>query len=524
MKKIDRKTDNISDSANRIVEYEHRIKRLESLLEESSAAQPQLQEQPLPPADQSIPLSDWVSNLRNELYTLPFEEGPHIGEEGFNAGFEGFEGLGDEWTFDLESDLSFAKTSPENSISNLSGGSVPAPVLRDTYITHELPIQPTMQVTQPITHVQPPIVRAQCDGYLPPPELGTSLLSEFLVDFNTATPLYRPYTIAEHLRRCYIGGSDGTALAWASTYVVFGIAHRLRAMSATATARDNEQADYYMSRALYNIANLLLEGPSLGLIQCLLGLARLIQTSSLSAPHASFVSTALRMAQCLAYNDNQDSYGEEDQDIEQQRRVFWIAFLMETHESMMSNAPVSHRRDDIVLSLPEDNPHDAVGAVTAAEGTWRVNVFSLRTRLALLQADAIEKALSIRSRKRPTEEIYITTTYVLQGLQEWRKHELFQYNAEQLMQLLYRSDLVHVLILEASYFATVFRLQSFLILGMDSRVNPFSSEALVRLVNQKAHPCYKDAKKFLNLLSVAPQGDIGVSWYVLQLFTCIPPC
>jgi hypothetical protein len=45
-------------------------------------------------------------------------------------------------------------------------------------------IGPPMQ----ITHEQPPLTRANCDGFMPHPELGTALLSEFLVDFNTAVP------------------------------------------------------------------------------------------------------------------------------------------------------------------------------------------------------------------------------------------------------------------------------------------------------------------------------------------------
>lgn len=498
----------VCGSANRIAEYEARIKRLETLLEEQNKAQPQVEEQPLPPADRTIPLSDWVSNLREEINSWPLEEGPHIGAEGYDAGFEGFD---EDWTFPSDSDPSFAQTSPENSIANLSISNVPTTdVLNDFSIVQESSVQPKMQ----ITHEQPPLVRAQCDGYLPHPEFGISLLSEFLVDFNTAVPLYRPCVVEGHIRVCYMGGSDGTAMAWATTYVVFGIAHRLRAMSAAATPQDNPQADYYMSRILQGIPNLLLEPPSLGLIQCLLGLAILVRTSSHSTPHASFVSTALRMAQCLAYNDDQAHTEAPVKDVEQQRRVFWIAFCEDTDESILSNAPTSHRREDIAASRPEENPLDAMGAVTAAEGSWRVNIFSLRARLSLLQAEAIEKVVSVKARNTTPQAAFMTARYVLQGLQDWRKHDLFKLDSEQLMQLLYRSDLVHVLGLEASYFATVFRLQAFLSLGMDARVNPFSTDALTRLSEQKEHSSWKDAKKLLSVLSVAPQGDIGVCWYV----------
>ena len=115
--------------------------------------------------------------------------------------------------------------------------------------------------------------------YLPPPGLGSTLLSEFLVDFNTAYPLYRPHVIADHLRVCYSGASDGSAVAWCSAYVVFGLAYMLRGSSATATKQDNELARYYLARNYISLNRLLLSPPSLGLVQCLIGVALLVQST-----------------------------------------------------------------------------------------------------------------------------------------------------------------------------------------------------------------------------------------------------
>jgi hypothetical protein len=493
-------------------------------LKERNAAQPQLEQQPLQRADENIPLSNWVANLQNELDAWPPQDPSPVPAADLYAGFEQFDGLEDDFdiNFTSESDPSAVQTSPENSINALAASTESIPYIlpsaqveaslssesRSEPLPEPLPERPLMK----ITHEQPPIPKPQCDAFMPTPELGTSLLKEFLVDFNTAVPLYRPHVIAEHLRVCYMGGSDGTVISWAATYVIFGIAHRLRAMSAAASPHDNEQADYYLGRLLATVPNLLLQKPSLGQIQCLLGLATLIQTSSRATPHASFISTALRMAQCLAYNDHRCPGTEPELDIEQERRVFWIAFLMDTEESIVSNAPTSQRRETIAASRPEDQPADAAGAITAAEGTWGVNIFSLRAQLALLQAEAIEKVLSVKAQSDTPEATYMKARYVLQGLQGWRKHEVFQLKAVQLEQLLYRSDLVHILGVEASYFATVFRIQAFLTLGMSTRLNPFSVEALTKLVEQKEHAYYKDAQRLLSLLSVAPQGDIGVCW------------
>ncbi|KAF2267980.1 hypothetical protein CC78DRAFT_33447 [Lojkania enalia] len=504
-----------SQKRNRIAEYESRIQRLEALLEERTAAQPSVEEQPLQPADQSRPLSEWVGNLLNEVNSVPMEQGPELGLSAIASGFEGFDN--EDLTFPISSDESLAQPTPGDLLLDVSNeeGFISNRNAEDVMLAQQSPLDPMVQVPMngpESSEGSPFITRARCDGYLPHPDLGTALLSEFLVDFNTATPLYRPHKIAQHLRICYTGASDGSALAWANTYVVFGLAHRLRAMSAAADPRDNEQADYYLKRVLSSVPDLLLTGPSLALIQCLLALAILIQTTSHSTPYALFVATAVRMAQCLAYNDDQMREGDITRDVEQERRVFWIALMLDTEASLLSNGPTTHRRDDIAARHPEDNPHDSAGSVTAAEGEWRVNYFSIRTRLILIESEAIEHVLSIKARKTTPQDKLATARRILGDLKAFRTHELFQLNAEQLMQLLYRSDLVHVVTMEASYFAIVFRLQWFLALGLDARINPFSADALERIARMKSHACHKDARRFLTILSVAPQGDLAVSW------------
>jgi hypothetical protein len=65
-----RKSNVADDRRNRISEYESRIHRLEAMLQERNAAQPDMDQQPLEPADPSIPATEWVSDLRNVMPTL----------------------------------------------------------------------------------------------------------------------------------------------------------------------------------------------------------------------------------------------------------------------------------------------------------------------------------------------------------------------------------------------------------------------------------------------------------------------
>lgn len=335
------------------------------------------------------------------------------------------------------------------------------------------------------------------------------------MDFNRAYPLYRPHVIVDHLRICYAGESDGTAVSWVSAYVVFGLAYMLRGMSATAMKQDNELARYYLARNYISLNRLLLSEPSLGLVQCLIGVALLVQSTPCgrNVPDGHFLSTSLRVAQSLAYHDDGTDMCTLGRDIEQERRVFWLGFINDTNTSMVSNAPTTQRREDIVAPKPDENPSDSLGAVIAAEGHWKVNIFSLRVNLALLQAEAIEQVLSVWARNKAPLDVDAAATIVLARLQVFHSHEIFELSPAQLFELLYRSDIVHTVSLEASYFATIYRLHAFLALDNNPRINPFAIETLRRIATMTEHKSYAEAKRLLNLLPIAPRGDVGLYWH-----------
>lgn len=494
------------------------------MLQERNAAQPDMDQQPLEPANSSVPATEWVSDLRD---VMPTFRRPDLSE--FEALFadtvEDDVGMipndlsGHDPDFQFPQDV--VEFMPETAASlSLENFEPSADFQEAADLLQSTNFEPESAMDEETLGPPPLPETPVCDWYLPPPELGTALLSEFLVDFNTAYPLYRPSVIAEHLRICYAGMSDGSAVSWTSAYIIFGLAHMLRGMSATATKQDNELAKYYLSRTYTSLTSLLLSPPSLGLIQCLIGTAWLIRTTPCgrNVPDGHFLSTSLRVAQSLAYHDDETEAVDPDRDIQQERRVFWLAFINDTNASMVSNAPTTHRREDIVAPKPEENPSDSLGAVVSAEGHWKVNVFRLRVELALIQAEAIEQVFSIKARNTAPQDLDAAAALVLARLQGFHEHEIFKLSPAQLFQLLYRSDITHTVTLEASHFATVFRLTAFLALDKNPRINPFRLDGLRRLSTIKVQRSYGAAKRLLSLLPIAPRGDTGLYWMEHQVF------
>lgn len=74
-------------------------------------------------------------------------------------------------------------------------------------------------------------------------------------------------------------------------------------MSLFATPADTSQAEWYLGKSLAELPELLMQSPSLRLVQASLSIAILLETSSRCSRAPLFVSTALHMAQDLGYHE-----------------------------------------------------------------------------------------------------------------------------------------------------------------------------------------------------------------------------
>ena len=466
-------------------------------------------------SEHSPPVSAWVDSLRHEV-----EAGPHPQLPDFDP-------------FDIESflpdndglfadDLGALSTGDSSHGSSTFDPSLQVPLV-DVYPSANFQedaafLQAAQFGTGPTEDVNlppPPMVTSPTsEWYLPPPELGTTLLAEFLTDLNTAYPLYQPHVIADHLRTCYAGLPDDSAIDRTSAYIVFGMAHHMRGMSAAGASHNMEMAQYYLARAYSTLDTLLAAPPSLGQVQCLVGIALLIVASPSGHKKTAgqFVSTALRVIRSLA-NEGKKSNptAQELSDGAQQRRVFWICFTNDISLSILSNTQPTHQLQDVANC--SDFVADELGALTATEGTWRAHIFWLFTRIALLQTEAIDQVLSCKTCNTTPLDLSAATAIVFARLKAFHEqHHIFHLSACQLEQILYRADICHCVALEAYYFGTVYRLHAFMAIDMSSETNPFELDGLIRMSKMKQHKTYLEARRLLSLLPVAPRGNVALYW------------
>jgi hypothetical protein len=464
-----------------------------------------------------LPIADWVESLRHEI-----ENGPHPQLPDFNPfELEDFLQVNDGVFADDLGSLSMGDSS-HNSSTAAPSWDIPLEAIELSVGFQEDSafLQGThagLESTENVSMLLPPMTASPSTGsnwYLPPPELGTSLLAEYLTDLNTAYPLYQPHVIADHLRTCYAGLSDDSAVAWTSAYIVFGMAHHMRGMSVTGTSHDMDMAQYYLARAYSTLSTLLVAPPSLGQVQCLVGISLLIVASPCSYKKSAgqFVSTALRVIRSIASEGGKEHGSAKAlSDGAQQRRVFWICFTNDITLSILNNTKPTHQLQDVADC--SDFVADELGALTATEGTWRVHIFWLFTRIALLQTEAIDQVLSRDKCNTTPLDLSAATAIVIARLQAFHEqHHVFHLSAEQLQQILYRSDICHCIALEAYYFATVYRLHAFMAMDMSSKMNPFELDGLSRMSRTKQHKAYQEARRLLSLLSIAPRGNVALYW------------
>lgn len=306
------------------------------------------------------------------------------------------------------------------------------------------------------------------------------------------------------MRDCYSGVAKGVASSWILTYLVFGIAHQLRALSSVATHNDTLKAEYYLDKCLDSFTRVLLEEPNEKLVQCLLGVAIMLQHSAKSHRVASFISIAMRMAQELGYNEAHIPGTLDPTQGKVESYLFWISFFMDADLSIYALKPSTHKPTDITIRLP--NAHDGHWWPKYPESSFNttidpsgINIFFLHSSLAIIQAQALEHVFSVKANLQPAQHI-IAVQSITAKLAAWRWNSGL--NAVTGLQ---GSDLLHLAMLEASYFRTVYQLKASQQIGrFTHRQDMFSHIALRSQRHHHQSVVYEDACRLLSLLASLP--------------------
>ncbi|KAI1609057.1 hypothetical protein EDD37DRAFT_653213 [Exophiala viscosa] len=351
---------------------------------------------------------------------------------------------------------------------------------------------------------------------MPPAQGGLFLLQEFLVDFNTAVPLFNSESISTVFLDCYNGRADGLVISWVVVKIVLAIAHRLRAMSPLGVAQDTENVQTYLEEAMEAIPAFLLMKPTLLMAQCYLGMAILLSTSSNPQPAAMFVSMTLRMLQDLHVNELPAEGAVRAVNELQLQRVFWIAYSMDADISLRAGRLPTLSPRFLNVELPAEEADDGQGEIRAAEGDFKINVFRLRAQLALIQAQLMECTLEPRKFESEHSRNVVLQSLAV-GLDQWRGNPLFDLSIDRFQHLLHRSDLFHIIVLESAYLVTAYAARAYPSLGARPTSNLFAADGLMAAMSKGVMAeSYDEARRFIGILNLLPGDSVPCNWLTLE--------
>ena len=222
---------------------------------------------------------------------------------------------------------------------------------------------------------------------------------------------------------------------------------------------------------------------------------------------------ALRMTQDLRINDPSLKTSISPRERLQQQRVFWIAFILDSDWSLKAGKAPTMSAELITVDLPASEDPDAAGEICAIGGEFQMNVFRLRAELALIMAELMELLQTPEASRNPGFDGDVMWQTLALRLNTWRGRWPSQLTVEQLQNHLHRSDLVHIIAVEASVFCTFYVLLAHLPPETDSKRRAFSAGGLKQqLARPQSQHLYQDAKRLASLLSSVAADDVAINW------------
>ncbi|KAJ5386200.1 hypothetical protein N7509_008741 [Penicillium cosmopolitanum] len=357
---------------------------------------------------------------------------------------------------------------------------------------------------------------------LPPKEEALSLFKDFFENFNCVFPLFHEATFMHLVEKQYSRDPYEGSGWWASINVVLAISHRLRVMSNLVPHEEDKKAWLYLKNAMGVLTELTMRNTDLLSVQALLGMSLFLQGTPNPQPAFFLVAAAIRLSHSIGLHKRGSGFGLNPVEVEQRKRVFWIAYCLDKDICLRSGRPPVQDDDDMNVELPSDDPPDNVGNVPLADGKGKFNLFRSLCEFATIESSVYKRLYSAKASKQSDGELLNTIGELDKELEDWKDNIPVDFRPEHEIQVTHGPLLLHVVVLQFSYYnclTTIHRmsvhhgywtsrLSNYAIQGLNARpLNPrvFLSAVL----------CVTAARASINLIKYIPQGDFACVWLIL---------
>ncbi|KAF2249243.1 hypothetical protein BU26DRAFT_564900 [Trematosphaeria pertusa] len=357
---------------------------------------------------------------------------------------------------------------------------------------------------------------------LPPKSEALSLLKDYFENFNCMFPLFHEPTFMHLVDKHYSKDPYEGSGWWASLNVALAFAHRLRVMSNLVPQEEDEKAWQYLKNAMSVQVELTMRNTDLLSVQALLGIGLFLLGTPNPQPTYFFVGAAIRLSHSIGLHKKGSGFNLNASEVEQRKRVFWIAYMLDRDICLRSGRPPIQDDDDMNVELPSEDPPDNIGNIPLSDGKGKMNLFRLMCTFSVIQSHVYRRLYSTKASKQTDGELLNTIGELDKELETWKDGIPLEFRPEHDIKASHTPLILQVAVLHLGYYnclTTIHRmsvhhgywtsrLSNFAIQGLNARpLNP--------RVFMSAQLCVQAARASIHLLKYIPKGDPSCVWLII---------
>jgi len=239
------------------------------------------------------------------------------------------------------------------------------------------------------------------------------LIKKSFDGFHSAYPIFDQASFLYKFEYLDINMSDPGW--WACLNVVLALTHRFEESTASEKHEDLEAWGFFQN-ALAVSNQLVTMHSTLASVQALLGMALVLQGTPNQGPVSLLTSSAIKLAQRMGLHRRCQDTGLSAAEIEERKRVFWVAYALDKDISLQTGQPPTQDDDDMDVEFPFEN----CSTLNHPGESNNMDFFNLRVRLALIQGQIYSRLCSVKATKQTPCERILAARELESMLRAWR--------------------------------------------------------------------------------------------------------
>lgn len=268
---------------------------------------------------------------------------------------------------------------------------------------------------------------------LPPEEVVRNLADTYLATYNNVLPLYDASVLLGLVDKWYNFPGQRDSVSWASINIVIALAQ------SQSLRGDMDAGGYTVDVCLANAQSVLTEimmgELALGSVQVVLGLVMLFQGAPDLRPALVLMSTALRLVHVLGMHRSETYRGMNPREAVQQKRVFWIAYILDRDISLRCRQAPLQQATDTDLDFPlQAPPYGFLQGIATGDNHEPFDILYAHVELAQIQSLVYNCLFSVQARHMTGSETSEATQNLFLLIQNWKSRIPKSFSAEALSQ------------------------------------------------------------------------------------------